>query len=410
VDKAPYRTSGTRHGTALGRWFPDAEALANPAKGENPYGIDHWFPTPPLVLMTLVPLTKLGYAGAGIVWSLLKMAGFAVAMSLLIRELGRGGFAVPVGVLVMTGIFGLRPIWEDIQHGNLNIFMMVWLALAWTLYMRGNDFWAGLFVALAVVTKVTPALLIVYFLYKRAWRVCIGAVIGLILFFVVVPGLYLGFGRNFELLHSWFDMLVAPFALEGYAATETANQAVYGSLMRVLSNADLISLQEMPGEQAWACGMKDMARPASFIGSLMRPAISLAIVGAMAWLCRARAASRRDPRLLLEFGAVLLAMLLMSERTWKHHATTLPIVFLGVWYALTCLHWSDRFRACFVGGLVVVWLLLVGSSQGLVGENASEMLQENGGFCWGLVLCFAMVGVLLRGLRAPPLNNTAGVA
>ena len=400
--KSAYRASGERQSTALGRWFADAEALANPAKGEDPYGQNHWFPTPPLVLMTLVPLTKLGYAGAGVVWAMLKIIAFAGAMWLLIRELGRGGFAVPVGVLVMTGLFGLRPIWEDMQHGNLNIFMMAWLALAWTSYMRGNDFWAGLFVALAIVTKVTPALLLIYFLYKRAWRVCGGAVVGLILVFVVVPGLFLGFGRNSELLRSWFDMMVAPYALQGYTALVQDNQALYAVFMRVLSNAGLMSIQEMSGEQAMIAGIEAMARPATLIGSLMRPAISLTIVGSLAWLCRTRSVSRRDPRLLLEFGAVLLAMLLLSERTWKHHATTLPIVFLGVWYALTCLHWSDRFRAWFVGGLVVVWLLLVGSSQGLVGENAADMLLEDGGFCWGLVLCFVMVGVLLRGLRAPP--------
>jgi alpha-1,2-mannosyltransferase len=275
------------------------------------------------------------------------------------------------------------------------------------LYMRGNDFWAGLFVALAVVTKVTPALLIVYFLYKRAWRVCIGAVIGLVLFFVVIPGLFVGFGRNFDLLRSWFEMMVAPYALHGYTALVQDNQALYAVLMRVLSNAGLMSVQDMSGVQAMNAGIDAMARPATLIGNLLRPAISLAIVGSLAWLCRTRADSRRDPRLLLEFGAVLLAMLLMSERTWKHHATTHPIVFLGVWYALTCLHWSDRFRACFVAGLVLVWLLLVGSSQGLVGKNAADMLLEDGGFCWGMVLCFAMVGVLLRGLRAPPLNNTA---
>ena len=406
VDKAVYRASGERHGTALGRWLPDADALADPAKGENPYGPGHWFPTPPFVLMTLVPLSKLGYAGAAVVWALLKIAGFAMAMYLLIRETGRPGFAVPVGVLVMTGVFGIRPIISDLQHGNLNIFMMVWLALAWALYMRGNDFWAGFFTALAIVTKVTPALLLLYFLYKRAWRVCIGTVVGLLLFFVLIPGLTLGFGRNFELLRTWFDMMVVPYAVQGYAALETANQALYGVLLRVLSNAHLISIQQMPGEQAWASGMQEMARPATFLGSLMRPLITIAILGSLVWLCRARSATRRDPRLFLEFAAVLLAMLLLSERTWKHHATTLPVVFLAVWYALTCLPWSDRFRASFVAGLVAQFFLLVASSEGIVGKNAAAMLLEDGVFCWGLLLCLVQVAVLLRALARQPAEKT----
>ena len=51
-----------------------------------------------------------------------------------------------------------------------------------------------------VATKVTPALLLVYFLYKRAWRVLAGATIGLLVFVILIPSLLLGFERNNSLL------------------------------------------------------------------------------------------------------------------------------------------------------------------------------------------------------------------
>lgn len=411
IDKSLYRTGGERRQTALGRWLPDAKVLADPARGENPYGSGHWFPTPPLVLMTLVPLAKLGYTAAAAVWASLKVLGFLAAMFLLIREFGRGGAAVPLGVLVLAGLFGLRPIVSDLQHANLNIFMMAWLALCWFFYMRKSDLWAGVFLALAIVTKVTPGLLLLYFLYKRAWRLCLGTAVGLALFVVVLPGVYLGFGRNFDLLHSWFDMLVAPYALQGYVTTEIANQSLYGVVLRLLSNAGLLSVEPMSVQQALAVGMEEMARPISAVGGMIRPAISVAAVGLLAWLCRARCASRRDPRLLLEFAAVLLVMLLLSERTWKHHATTLPIVFLAVWYALTCIDWSDRFRAWFVAGLMVQWILLVGSTEGLVGGEFADRLLDGGIFCWGLLLCLLQVAVLIRGMRAAdPHPETAPTA
>jgi hypothetical protein len=396
IDKSVWRTGGERHRTALGRWLPTAAALADPTAAENPYGPGHWFPTPPLVLITLIPLAKMGYTGAGALWAALKILGFTIALALLIRELGRNAMAIPVGVLVMAGVFGLRPIVSDLQHGNLNIFMLVWMALAWAFYVRGRDFWAGVLLALAIVTKLTPALMLLYFLFKRSWRVCVGAAVGLILFLLVVPSLYLGFARNLELLQSWFDMLVAPYALQGYATLEIPNQALYGVLLRLLSNAHILSVEHMPDEQAWAVGMEMMARPASTLGLLLRPATTIVVLGLLAWLCRRRCAFRRDPRLLLEFAAALLAMLLLSERTWKHHATTLPIVFLGVWYALTTLPWSARFREAFVAGLVVQWLLLVGTTEGLLGDEVADILLDGGFFCWGLVLCLLQIGVLLR--------------
>jgi len=389
------RAGGEKRDTALGRWLPSALALADPEQRENPYGPGHWFPTPPFVLMTLVPLAKLGYTGAGVVWAALKAIGFVAAMWLLIRELNRQGFGVPVGVLAMTGLFCWRPIIGDLQHGNLNIFMLVWIALTWVFYLRKSDSLAGLFLALAIVTKVTPGLLLLYFLYKRAWRVCGAAVVGLVLFVLVVPGLYLGFERNLELLRSWFDMLVAPYALHGYVTLEIENQALYGVVLRLLSNAGIIPIEQMSSEQAWQAGMEDMARPLGAFG-LIRPAISIGMLALLAWLCRNRPRPRRDPRLLLELAAVLLAMLLMGERTWKHHATTLPIVFLGVWWALTCVPRSDRFRALFVAGLGLQWVLLIGGTEGLVGDEIADLLLDGGMFCWGLMLCLVQVAVLLR--------------
>ncbi len=395
-----WRTGGQRHSTALGRWLPTAELLTNSDTDEHPYGNGHWFPTPPMVLLSLVPLTKLGYVGAGLVWATLKIAVFLFAMFVLIRSLGRESFGVPLGVLLAAGIFSTRPIYSDITHGNLNIFMMFWLAMAWGLYVRKLDFWAGIFVALAVVTKITPALVIVYFLYKRAWRVCAGAGVGLVLLFGVIPSLLLGIETNGDYLRTWFDMLVAPFAVEGYVTYDVDNQSLIGVAMRLLSNAGILSIESMTAAQLASAGMEnDMIRPATIFGRLLKPAVVLPVLGWLAWCCRTRSPNRRDPRHLLEFGMVLLAMLLLSERTWKHHATTLPIVFLGVWYVLTCIDWSDRFRRWFVTGLIVQFLLLVASSQGILQDRAADLALDGGVFCWGLVLCFVQAGILVRGAR-----------
>lgn len=408
------RAGGERHRTALGRWLPTAKLLTEDG-GQNPYGYGHWFPTPPMVLLSLVPLTQLGYIGAGVVWAALMVAAFLFAMFVVIRSLGREGFSVPLGVLLATGVFSMRPIYSEITRGNVNLFMMFWLALAWGLYVRKHDFWAGILVALAVVTKITPALVIVYFLYKRAWRVCAGAGVGLVLVFGVIPSLLLGIDTNGDYLRTWFQMLVAPFAIEGYVTRAIENQSLIGVTMRLLSNAGVLSIQLMPADQLLTAGMEDdMMRPATTLGLLLKPTLVLPILGWLAWCCRTRCPDRRDVRHLLEFGMVLLAMLLLSERTWKHHATTLPIVFLGVWYALTCMDWSDRFRRWFVAGLVVQFLLLVASSQGILQDKAADMALDGGAFCWGLVLCLVQAGILIRATRPrmpspeePPMPSAA---
>ena len=406
-DTSLFRESGERHRTALGRWLPTAALLNDSGNTKNPYGYGHWFPTPPLVLVCLAPLSKLGYVGAAVVWAALKVAGFLLAMMLIVRGLGRESFAVPIGVMVAAAVYSIRPIVSDITHGNLNIFMMVWLAIAWGLYVRRHDLWAGVFLALAVATKLTPALAIVYFAYKREWRVLIGAAVGLVMFFIVLPGMVLGFETNWVYLQSWFEMLVAPFAIHGYAAHEPANQSLFGVVMRLLGNAGVLKLEAMPTDLAFQSGMEDMSRPATTLGRMLKPAVSLPVLAVLAYVCRARGTDRRDPRLLLEFGLVLLAMLLLSERTWKHHATTLPIVFVAVWYALVCRPHTDRFRAWFVAGLSAQLVLLLLLSEGILPDRLSERLLDGGVFCWGLVLCFVQGAILLRAPTAAPLANAA---
>ena len=49
--------------------------------------------------------------------------------------------------------------------------------------------------------------------------------------------------------------------------------------------------------------------------------------GLLAFLCRTKTTDRRDPRLLGESALVVLTMLFLSERSWKHHYVTLLLPY-----------------------------------------------------------------------------------
>jgi len=402
------RADGIRRATALGRWMADAEALTRVAAAasvadagprNNPYGYGHWFPTPTFVLICLVPLWKMGVVAAAAVWAGLKIIGIAGVLWLLLRSIGPRGYIVPSGVLAMTLAFSVRALVSDLQHANVNIFVFVWLGLTWWAFVQRRDGWAGLFLSLAIVTKVTPALALIYFAYKRAWKVCIFTAIGLVIFVLIVPGAYIGFAKNVELLGDWFNMLVRPFALEGWAELSIPNQSLWGVVLRILSNAGVLPIEHMSLEQAMRTGQESMARPASAAGRLLRPLISLSMVAMLAWACRRRVADRRDVRLALEFALILIAMMLLSERTWKHHATTLPLVYLAIWYGLTHLQWGQFWRGVFVASLGAQWFMLVASSEGLFGDHLADQMMDGGIFCWGLMLAAIQIVVMLGKLN-----------
>lgn len=398
TDPTPWREGGRRHRTALGRWLPTAALLTQPELTANPYGFGHWFPLPPFVLLTLAPLSKLGYASAAIVWVVAKVGGFLAVMGFLLYALRRRGMSVPTGVLLMAAAFGLRPVIADIQHGNVNLFMLIWITGCWAAYLLKRDALAGVLLGLAIVTKITPALLLVYFAWKRQWRLCASAAVTLVLVFFVIPGLVLGFGQNWHLLTSWFEMLIVPYAVHGYVSLGIENQSLYGLIMRLGGISGAIPTDLMSLEEAIKAGMPFMGRPDALHWRLLRPAISLAFVLSLAWLCRTRSGQRRDVRLWLELALVLVAMLLLSERTWKHHGTTLVLVYLGVWYALTHVHWPARSRAVFVASLVVQWVLLVGTSSGFVGSTVADFLLFLGMFTRGLLLGYLTAAAMLAGM------------
>ena len=101
----------------------------------------------------------------------------------------------------------------DLTHGNVNLFILFLVALGLYAIRRQRDYLGGATIALAIACKVTPALFIPYFVWKRAWKTLAGIAVGLVLFLVLIPSLLLGFARNWELLHSWTDQMVTPFVV-----------------------------------------------------------------------------------------------------------------------------------------------------------------------------------------------------
>src|SRR5262249_3521925 len=107
---------------------------------------------------------------------------------------------------------------------------------------------AGLVLALAIACKVTPALFLPYFLWKRAWRLLIGSAAGLVLWLVFVPGIFLGMHRNLDLLESWYGCMVRPFVEQGQVTTDHTNQSLPGLAYRLLTHSPSAYDGAAPGE------------------------------------------------------------------------------------------------------------------------------------------------------------------
>ncbi|HEY2784997.1 MAG TPA: glycosyltransferase family 87 protein [Fimbriiglobus sp.] len=357
------------------------------------------YPNPPVMAIVLRPFMALPPVTGAVVWLLVKAGLTVLTVFWGIRIVRGDGPPIPDPAVAIAFFLALHPILGDLAHGNVNLFIGFLVFAALELFRRRADATAGLVLALAVACKVTPALFLPYFVWKRAWRALAGVAIGLLLWLVVVPGAMLGWGHNFDLLHSWYDEMVRPFAVEGKVTSEHANQSIPGVTVRLLtSEPSFLTYGDDGSGPAEAAAFHNFTDIGPTNANRLVKGCMVLFGLVVVWLCRWPThkpnITRAGPAFAAECSLILLGMLLFSERTWKHHATTLflPMLVLtaSVWSADTPRNW----KRAFVGVLAAAAALMV--VPGLVGGDFQNLSMVYGSYGLAFQLLAAgVVGVLI---------------
>ncbi|MBX3398337.1 MAG: DUF2029 domain-containing protein [Gemmataceae bacterium] len=393
----PSRT-GELTRTAFLRWRPQILALQTPTNIYTAFN----YPNPPIMALVLAPFVALPPLLGAMAWFAAKVAMAVWFLRWAVRALGAKppGWALGAAVL-----FAMHPILGDLSHGNVNLFIAFLVLGALALFTARRDFAAGVVLALAIACKVTPALFLPYFVWKRAWRAVAGTLVGLALWLLIVPGTALGWSRNVELLGSWFDTMVKPFVVEGKVTSEHANQSIPGLTFRLLT-AEPSFLDYDEDDKPVASDYHNVASlapgQAQLIVKGLMGLFAVAIVALCRWPTHRAGVPRAGPLLMAEFALVLLGMLLFSERTWKHHATTLIVPFVVLAWAATAAELPSRTRRCVIGASVVIGLLLVVPS--LLAPQTQDLALVYGAATAAYALTTIAVIVALaagRGIRTP---------
>ena len=358
----PYGIKAWHNGSAFQRWQPQISALGD--------GVDiaarFNYPNPPIMALLLYPLARLPAAlqtlgmpekaaltVAALCWFYIKAALTLLAFRWIFQLVEERTRPFPLWAKCLTVLLAMRPIMSDLHHGNVNLFILFLVVAALAAYQRRRDGLAGLVLGLAIACKVTPALFVPYFLWKRSWKVLAGCTAGLFLFLWpgLVPATLMGWQHNERHLVSWYYDMVHPFVVEGKVTSEHHNQSLPGLVARLATHSPSFStyvndvytplhydnLLDLPPRQArW------LVKGCMGLFALM-----------VVWVCRTPTTPREGWRLGAEFSIILLGMLLFSERTWKHHCVTLVLPFAVICYflATACAgQGTARVSYRFVGG------------------------------------------------------------
>lgn len=356
-------------------------------EGENIYD-EMMFPNPPIFPITLYPLMTLPPVTGALTWYALKAALTAASIwlcFLMVRP--TGARTLPSWIQGLVLLLSLRPILSDLHHGNNNLLILFLVVAALQAWRKGYDVLAGLVLALAISYKITPALFVPYFMYKRSWRTVGATMVGMFLFVFVIPSLIIGPSFNLLCLKTWWHRMMTPFLVKDFVSPQEINQSMVGVLTRLLTDT-----RTGEGRYDVRIDLNLVSWSPAFVKLLLK-FVTLGLVGLLAFFCRTKTSRRDDPRLLGEFALVVLTMLFVSERSWKHHYVTLLLPYTYLVYRLGTP--GPRPRKWLLGGALALSAVLMASTSselgGLFAEGRGHKLAQGYGmFLWaGVVLYIA---------------------
>lgn len=336
----------------IARWLGVAETLrSDPSLPIYDQDLHPDYLYPPYFLTFFWVLCWIPAWAAALVFELAKWAALVAGLRCAWRLCAPPGEDVPPIVALGSLLLTWRYFSNDLGQGNVNIFILALVVGGCWLLRRGNHVAAGFVVAVGACTKVTPALLLVYFAYKRCWWTLVGAVLGGVVCLVVWPSLWLGWSNNWALLWDWYDHVVAGYVERGAVYSIHSNQSIAGVLNRLLGPHVAIHYPDVY--------LAFTVLPPMWLNAL-RLMLSAGVVLTLGWACRGRLPERNQPlAFAAEVGLVLIAMLMLSGYSWKMHFVTLVVPF-SVWLAyLVDARYPDGPRRLLKVLLVPAFLLCV---------------------------------------------------
>jgi alpha-1,2-mannosyltransferase len=363
--------------------------------GGELYGVGaEGYPTLPFSLVVMAPFDLAGDLVGPMLWAILKVALAWWIVTRAFRLVGQSG--VPLAPVFALGVIAIsfRPLLSDITHGNLNILVGATVASAAWSWHRGHAIAAGFWLGLGTVLKVTPALGLVWFLRKRSPRGAIGMGLG-VLFALVLPALIVGWSRNIEYMGHWWHQMVTPYLGAerlDLLQTEHINQSMFGVLARYLTDSVAIPIGTLGLTENVSIHWVDLTLSQFHF---VHRAGCVLVLAFLLWCSDGSRSPAKGSQILGEFCLLGLAMLFLSERSWKHHYVLLafPMTFL-VWHWRYSLRESSRKLAG--SALLVATLLIACTGSGFLGKYASKLAEAHGAFLLGGLALFFATGVLLR--------------
>jgi alpha-1,2-mannosyltransferase len=306
--------------------------------GEYLYGNDYCYAYLPTAGLYFAPLLLMGRNESLALRYMVALGCLAVTAFLFHRMVygiseskGRSLLLAGGGAVALTSQF----ILNDLDDGGPHLILLGILTCGIYAIWVGREWVGAVLFGLGIALKITPALFVLLFLWKRQWRVASYTVLAAI-FWIVLPAVHMGPTSWWEHQAEWTrnaTLSLIDRQMEGRQENEQqkANLSLRHTLMRYLvTYPENHLLRQVDRSYKPVLDLPPRA------ATLIVGSVALGLLGLFAWSSRESFQGPRDTSWPRNCAGVMILALLLSPITWDQHLVWLmPAAFIVVAAART---------------------------------------------------------------------------
>lgn len=293
-------------------------------------GMSIYHPLP--VYIILRPLTLFKYRHAVIFWLILNQIIFFFSIYFCLRGVRKKISLTELSALVFMA-FSFFPVFFTFESGNVNVFTLFFLAAAFYSFKKEKEILSGFLLSMAILIKFLPALLILFFLLKRKFKLVIATLAGLLIAF------------SFSI---WY--LGLPMHIMQIKVLYEATPRLVVKLCNTSLSAFFFRLFMNTPETTGILNSEVLANVLIYLSTFLLLALTIFITR--------KKLKGADNIFDVEFSLFLLLIPLISTYTYSAHLSFLLIPFILVFFFLTKKErkWGDWLLILFVFSYVLIGL------------------------------------------------------
>lgn len=161
-------------------------------------------------------------------WYFINIFALLVSLWMLGTQLSIERRRLRLGLWLVPLIF--IATFQSLWLGQITIILLLTTIAVWAAYRRGLPILSGIILAFSVWTKFYPGLLIIYFAWKREWRVLLGVALGMVLSI----GLQI-LSAGWDVFIYYYINVLPNLVVEGQPNLNHSNNSVLGFAQKMFS-------------------------------------------------------------------------------------------------------------------------------------------------------------------------------